>query len=306
MVKVTTNDIRALRECTSAGLSDCKAALEECNNNMEDAIDWLRKKGLSVAAGKSGRIAAEGLIGAVVKDNIGFMVEVNSETDFVARNDRFQKYVEEILDLACGSEMCIDSLKATTHPGRNHSVQDELTSLIAIIGENMGIRRVAHLTVPIGVIACYVHNRVSPRLGKKGVLVGLESTGDKTRLLELGKQLAMHILAADSKSISPEDLDPELVAREKAIVSEQAQQTGKTEFIDKIVEGRMRKFYEEVTLLEQTSALDGETKIKDLISVVSREIDASISVTGFARFVLGEGIEKKTVDFAAEVAAQLS
>jgi elongation factor Ts len=306
MVKVTANDVKALRERTNAGLANCKAALEECDNNMENAIDWLRKKGLSVAASKSGRIAAEGLVGAVVKDNVGFIVEVNSETDFVARNDKFQQYVEEILDLALGSEMCIDSLRATMHPGRDHSVQDELMSLIAIIGENMGIRRVAHLTVPVGVVACYIHNRVSPRLGKKGVLVGLESTGDKTKLLELGKQLAMHILAADSKSISPEDLDPELVAREKAIVLEQAQQTGKAGFIDKIVEGRMRKFYEEVTLLEQTSAIDGETKIKDLIGKVSQEIDAPISITGFTRFVLGEGIEKKTVDFAAEVAAQLN
>ncbi|MDR1362124.1 MAG: translation elongation factor Ts [Holosporaceae bacterium] len=306
MVNVTAADVKTLRERTGAGLMDCKNSLEKCNNNMEEAIDWLRKKGLSAAASKAGRIAADGLVGARVDGTTGSVVEINSETDFVARNEKFQKYAQEVLDLVCGSGLGVDSLKAAAHPERNHSVQDELSSLIGIIGENLSIRRVAHLTVSQGVVACYVHNRVSPHLGKKAVLVGLESAGDRTKLLEFGKQLAMHILATDSRSVSLEDLDPELVAREKAIVQEQVQQAGKAQFADKIVEGRMRKFYEEVVLLEQTSALDGETKIKDLIAKTSGELGAPISVSGFVRYVLGEGIEKQATNFAAEVAAQLN
>ncbi|MDR3180274.1 MAG: translation elongation factor Ts [Holosporaceae bacterium] len=305
MANVTAEEVKVLRHRTGAGLMDSKRALEACNGNIEEAVDLLRKKGLAVAANKSGRVAAEGLIGVYVDGKKGVLVEVNAETDFVARNELFQKYVVDILELACLKQLCVDSLKAAKHPAKEHTVSDELTNLIAVIGENMNLRRVEHVTVSDGVVASYVHNKISPTLGKIGILVALESTGDKEKLLELGRQLAMHIAAAQSLSISVADLDPAIVERERAIVTEQAQSTGKIGFIDKIIEGRLRKFYEEVVLLEQVFVIDGETKVKDLIARVSQEIGAPITVKKFVRFALGEGIEKQTVDFAAEVAAQL-
>ncbi|MBQ3565015.1 MAG: elongation factor Ts [Alphaproteobacteria bacterium] len=307
MAEITASEVKALRDRTGAGMMDCKKALVACEGDIEKAIDWLRKKGLSVAAKKSGRVAAEGLVGVCVDGTKGTLLEVNAETDFVARNDLFQKYVNEAVALANKNNSDIESLKTLDYPGTGRNVADELTNLIAIIGENMGLRRVAHLSVKDGVIASYVHNKISDNLGKIGILVGLESTGDKAKLLDLGKKIAMHIAAASPKSVNVEDLDPALVARERDVVTEQARNSGKKEeFISKIVEGRLSKFYGEVVLTEQIFVIDGTTKVKEVISQAEKEIGASIKIVGFEKFVLGEGIEKQVSDFAAEVAAQLN
>ncbi len=307
MSDVTPNDVKTLRERTGAGMMDCKKALVECNGNIEDAIDLLRKKGLAAAAKKSGRTAAEGLVGVCVDGEKGTVVEVNAETDFVARNELFQKYVECIATIANKDMLDLESLKKASYPGSEHTVSEELTNLIAVIGENMGLRRISHISVSNGVIASYVHNKVAADMGKIGIIVGLESSGDKAKLMELGRQIAMHIAAANPQSTTIEDLDPTVLAREKSIVTEQAKSTGKpAEFIEKIVEGRIRKFYEESVLLEQVFVIDGTTKVKDVVLNVSKEIGAPITVKSFEKFVLGEGIERQTVDFAAEVAAQLS
>ncbi len=306
MAEITAADVKALRERTSAGMMDCKKALVACDGNIEEAIDWLRKKGLAAAAKKSGRVAAEGLVGVCVNGTKGSLIEVNAETDFVARNELFQKYVDDVVTIACESNADIEALKTKEYPNTGRNVADELTNLIAVIGENMTLRRVAHMSVNNGVIASYVHNKISANLGKIGILVALESTGDKAKLLELGKKIAMHIAAANPQSTTIEDLDPALLEREKSVVSEQAKNSGKPEqFIAKIVEGRIRKFYEEVVLLEQVYVIDGTSRVKDVVAEAAKEIGAPITVKGFIKFVLGEGIEKQTVDFAAEVAAQL-
>lgn len=307
MSDVTPNDVKTLRERAGAGMMDCKKALVECNGNIEDAIDLLRKKGLAAAAKKSGRTAAEGLVGVCVDGEKGTVVEVNAETDFVARNELFQKYVECIATIANKDMLDLESLKKASYPRSEHTVSEELTNLIAVIGENMGLRRISHISVSNGVVASYVHNKVAADMGKIGIIVGLESSGDKAKLMELGHQIAMHIAAANPQSTTIDELDPAVLAREKNIVTEQAKSTGKpAEFIEKIVEGRIRKFYEESVLLEQVFVIDGTTKVKDVVLNVSKEIGAPITVKGFEKFVLGEGIERQTVDFAAEVAAQLS
>jgi elongation factor Ts len=307
MADVKATDVKALRDRTGAGMMDCKKALVECNGNIEEAIDWLRKKGLSAAAKKSGRVAAEGLVGVSVNGTSGAVVEVNAETDFVARNELFQKYVNDVLKIACANNCDVDQLKALDYPDTGRNVLDELTNLIAVIGENMGIRRVGYLSVSNGVIASYVHNKVSDSLGKIGILVALESTGDQAKLLDLGKKIAMHIAAASPQSTSIEDLDPAILERERNVVAEQAKSSGKApEFIDKIVDGRIRKFYEEVVLLEQVFVIDGSSKVKEIIANASKELGTPVVVKGFIKFVLGEGIEKQSVDFAAEVAAQLA
>ena len=242
-----------------------------------------------------------------MKQNKGTVLEVNAETDFVARNDLFQKFVSEAVELAADNNSDVESLKTLNYPGTGRNVADELTNLIATIGENMGLRRVAHLSVKEGVVASYVHNKISDNLGKIGILVGLESTADKNKLMEWGKKIAMHIAAASPKSVNVSDLDPELVARERDIVTEQARNSGKKEeFISKIVEGRLSKFYGEVVLTEQIFVIDGTSKVKDIIAQAEKDLGAKIQITGFEKFVLGEGIEKQTVDFAAEVAAQLN
>jgi elongation factor Ts len=274
---------------------------------MEEAVDWLRKKGLAAAAKKSGRVAAEGLVGVHVEGGKGSVVEVNAETDFVSRNELFQKYVGDVVKMACKNGGDAESLKKLAYPGTGRDVSEELTNLIAVIGENMGLRRVAHLSVSDGVVASYVHNKVSDNLGRIGILVALESSGSKDKLLDWGKKIAMHVAAANPQSVSVDDLDPALLERERNIVSDQAKNMGKpAEFIDKIVEGRIRKFYEEVVLLEQVFVVDGSTKMKDVVANIAREVGAPVVVAGFVKFVLGEGIEKQSVDFAAEVAAQLS
>lgn len=307
MAEITTTEVKALRERTGAGMMDCKKALVACEGNIEEAIDWLRKKGLAAAAKKSGRVAAEGLVGVCVDGTKGSLVEVNAETDFVARNELFQKYVDDVVVIACKNDADVETLKNATYEASGRTVADELTNLIAVIGENMTLRRVAHINVSNGVIASYVHNKISANLGKIGILVALESTGDKEKLLELGKKIAMHIAAANPQSTTIEGLDPALLERERGVVSEQAKNSGKPEqFIAKIVEGRIRKFYEEAVLLEQVYVIDGTSRVKEVVENAAKEIGAPIEIKGFVKFVLGEGIEKQAVDFAAEVAAQLN
>lgn len=301
---VTALQVKELREQTGVGMMDCKKALEETGGDMDAAVDWLRTRGLAKAAKKAGRIAAEGLVGAVVEGTRGAIVEVNSETDFVARNEQFQTIVANAAKLALDAEGDVGRLSEMPYPGTGRSVSAELTDAIAKIGENMNLRRTAVIEVSDGVIGLYVHNTVKPGLGKLGVIIGLESTGDKEALAALGKQLAMHIANTNPLSVSPEDIDPAVLARERAIFAEQARESGKpAEIVDKMVEGRVRKFYEEVTLLAQVFVIDGENKVGDIVKATEKEAGAPIKVTGFVRYALGEGIEKQETDFAAEVAA---
>ncbi|MBL8704664.1 MAG: elongation factor Ts [Rhodospirillales bacterium] len=296
MAEITAALVKELREKTGAGMMDCKKALTETAGDMEGAVDWLRKKGLSAAAKKSGRVAAEGLVGVVAEGKSGAVVEVNAETDFVARNEQFQGYVKSVASHVLAKGDDIEALK-TAKGG-------ELTNLIATIGENMALRRSRKLTVGEGVVAGYVHNQTAPGLGKIGVLVALESTGPADKLAQLGKQLAMHIAAAKPEALTTADVDPAALDRERNVLSEQARASGKPEqIIAKMVEGRLRKYYEEVVLLEQTSMLDNETKIAKVVENAGKAMGAPVKLAGFARFALGEGIEKTTSDFAAEVAA---
>lgn len=301
---ITAQQVKELRDATGVGMMDCKRALAETNGDMEAAVDWLRTRGLAKAAKKAGRIAAEGLVGIHVAGTRAAIVEVNSETDFVARNDQFQGIVGTIAQLALESGGDVSVLAEMPYPGTGHSVAGELTDAIAKIGENMNLRRCAVVTVKNGVIGNYVHNTVKPGLGKLGVLVGLESTGKAEVLESLGKQLAMHIANTKPLSISPDDIDPEVVERERAIFTEQAKESGKpAEIVAKMVEGRVRKFYEEVTLLAQTFVIDGESKVGDVVKAAEKDAGAPIKVTKFLCYALGEGIEKQESDFAAEVAA---
>jgi elongation factor Ts len=296
--------VKQLREATGVGMMDCKKALAETNGDMEAAIDWLRTRGLAKAAKKADRVAAEGLVGVATSGNKAAVVEVNSETDFVARNEQFQNIVGNIAKLALDADGDVVKLGEMPFPGSGHSVSAELTEAISKIGENMNLRRTETLSVSDGVVESYVHSAVKPGMGKIGILVGLESTGDKAALATLGKQLAMHIAATNPLSISPDDLDQEVVARERAIFAEQARESGKpADIIDKMVEGRVRKYYEEVTLLAQTFVIDGETKVGDAIKNAEKTVGAPIKLTKFIRYALGEGIEKVESDFAAEVAA---
>ncbi|MDF2797858.1 MAG: elongation factor Ts [Devosia sp.] len=303
-MEITAGMVKQLREATGVGMMDCKKALAETNGDMEAAIDWLRTRGLAKAAKKADRVAAEGLVGVATSGNKAAVVEVNSETDFVARNEQFQNIVGNIAKLALDADGDVVKLGEMPFPGSGHSVSAELTEAISKIGENMNLRRTETLSVSDGVVESYVHSAVKPGMGKIGILVGLESTGDKAALATLGKQLAMHIAATNPLSISPDDLDQEVVARERAIFAEQARESGKpADIIDKMVEGRVRKYYEEVTLLAQTFVIDGETKVGDAIKNAEKAVGAPIKLTKFIRYALGEGIEKVESDFAAEVAA---
>ena len=271
---------------------------------MEAAVDWLRTKGLSAAAKKSGRVAAEGLVAVAVEGNKGAVVEVNSETDFVSRNEQFQDFVRGVASLALAADGDMDKLLAADYPGAGRTVADQLTHMIATIGENMTIRRCDVMTVGNGVLSTYVHNAMTDGVGKIAVLVGLESTGDKGKLEAFGKQLAMHVAAAKPQSVSRDELDPEILERERVVLSEQARESGKPEeIIGKMVEGRLRKFYEEVCLLDQTFVIDGETQVSKAVEAAGKDAGGAISINGFKMFVLGEGIEKEVGDFAAEVAA---
>ncbi|WP_421759917.1 translation elongation factor Ts [Devosia sp.] len=303
-MSVTAQQVKELRDMTGVGMMDCKKALAETGGDMEAAIDWLRTRGLAKAAKKAGRVAAEGLVGINIEGTKGSIAEVNSETDFVARNDQFQSIVGNVAKLALDAAGDVGKLSEMPYPGSGRSVSAELTDAIAKIGENMNLRRTATLTVSDGIIGSYVHNTVKPGLGKLGVIVALESTGDKAALANLGKQIAMHIANTNPLSISPDDIDQDVVARERAIFTEQAKESGKpAEVVAKMVEGRVRKFYEESTLLAQTFVIDGETKVGDVVKNAEKEVGAPIKVTGFVRYALGEGIEKEETDFAAEVAA---
>jgi elongation factor Ts len=302
---VTAALVKELREKTGAGMMDCKKALNETDADIEAAVDWLRKKGLAAAAKKSGRVASEGLVGLAVEGTKGAVAEINSETDFVARNETFQGFVAQVAKLALGTTD-IEALKALDYPGTGRTVEEELTHNIATIGENMTLRRAASVSVSDGVVVPYMHNAAAGGLGKIGVLVGMQSTGDKAKLAEIGKQIAMHIAAANPQSLSTDELDPELVSRERTVLIDQAKASGKSdEIAEKMVEGRMRKFYQEVVLLEQTSMVDGETQIRKVIENLGKELGTEVTLTGFVRFQLGEGVEKEESDFASEVAATL-
>ncbi|MBL8653355.1 MAG: elongation factor Ts [Alphaproteobacteria bacterium] len=305
MAEITAALVKELREKSGAGMMDCKRALTENGGDIEGAVDWLRKKGLAAAAKKAGRIAAEGLIGVASNGKTGAVVEVNSETDFVARNDAFQALVRDVATAALSAGGDVEKLKSAALPSGG-TATDALTALVAKIGENMSLRRTASLSVSDGVVATYVHSSVSAGLGKIGVLVALESTGDKDKLTALGKQIAMHIAAANPQSLDITSVDPAVLAREKAVLAEQAAASGKAPaVVEKMVEGRVRKYYEETVLLEQVYVVDGETRVKDVVAKAAKDLGTAVALKGFVRYGLGEGIEKKSEDFAAEVAAQL-
>lgn len=302
MADITASMVKELRETTGAGMMDCKAALKETDGDMEAAIDWLRTKGLAKAAKKAGRVAAEGLVGIQTSGNEGAVVEVNSETDFVARNDQFQKLVKDVAETALKEGA--DDLGSKNYPGKDKSIDETITELVGTIGENMSYRRGTKLSVENGAVAGYIHNATVAGLGKIGVLVALESTGDAEKLEALGKQIAMHIAAINPLAATVEELDPEVIEREKTILTEQARESGKPdEIIAKMIEGRIRKFYEEVVLVKQTFVIDGENTVEKAIKNAEGDVGAPITLKGFARFELGEGIEKEEDDFAAEVAA---
>jgi len=306
MAEITAALVKDLREKTGAGMMDCKKALTENDGNLEQAVDWLRTKGLAAAAKKAGRVAAEGLIGVAVEGNTGALIELNAETDFVSRNDQFQNLVGTIARLALSAGGDLAALNATAYPGTGRTVEGELTNAIATIGENMNLRRTASVSVDKGIVTSYVHNATAPGMGKIGVLVGLQSDADPAALEGIGKQVAMHIAAAAPQSVTTAELDPALIEREKAVLSEQARESGKPEeIIEKMVLGRMSKFYKEVVLLEQVFVIDGESTVAKAVEAAAKDAGAPIKITAFVMFKLGEGIEKKEEDFAAEVAAQL-
>jgi elongation factor Ts len=304
-MSITAQQVKVLREATGVGMMDCKKALAETGGDMEAAVDWLRTRGLAKAAKKAGRVAAEGLVGVSAVGVRGAIVEVNSETDFVARNEQFQGIVANVAKLALGADGDVAVLAEMAYPGTGRSVSAELTNAIATIGENMNLRRCAVIEVADGVIGSYVHNVVKPGLGKLGIIVGLESSGNKDVLAALGKQLAMHIANTRPLAVSADQLDPAIIERERAIFVEQAKASGKPdEIVAKMVEGRVRKYYEEVTLLAQVFVIDGETKVADVIKAAEKDAGAPVKVTDFVCYVLGEGIDKgPETDFAAEVAA---
>ena len=306
MADISASLVKDLREKTGAGMMDCKRALDETGGDLEAAIDWLRKKGLSAAAKKAGRVAAEGLIGAALGDTSGALIEVNSETDFVARNADFQKFVTTAARIALEQGGDLDKVAAAPYPGTGRSVQEELTHLIATIGENMSLRRAAAIKVGNGVVVAYIHNAAAPNLGRIGVLVGLESAGAKDKLEPLARNIAMHVAATGPVAVDRAGVDTALLDRERDILAAQARESGKPEdIIAKMVEGRLRKFYEDSVLLEQVYVVDGESKVGKVIEAAAKDVGAPVAVAGFVRMALGEGIERKQEDFAAEVASQL-
>ena len=299
MAEITAALVKDLREKTGAGMMDCKKALIETKGEFEAAVDWLRKKGLSAAAKKAGRVAAEGLVAVSAQGSTGAVVEVNAETDFVARNEQFQAFVRSVAAAALAQGDDIEALKAAKG--------GELTQLIATVGENMSLRRAKRLTVKSGVVASYLHNQTAPGLGRIGVLVALESAAPQDKLAALGRQLAMHVASAKPEALTQADVDAKALERERGVLAEQARASGKPEaIIAKMVEGRLRKYYEDVVLMEQTylgpPIGEGEMKIAKVIEVASKQLGAPVKVAGFVRFALGEGIEKVANDFAAEVA----
>ncbi|MCO5132867.1 MAG: translation elongation factor Ts [Phyllobacteriaceae bacterium] len=301
---ITASLVKELREKSGAGMMDCKTALTENNGDIEAAMDWLRSKGIAKAEKKSGRVAAEGLIGMAQGDTSAVLIEVNSETDFVAKNEQFQDLVRRAAATALDTDGSIDAIAAATISGGDKSVADTLTDAIATIGENMTLRRAAKLSVGKGVVASYMHNAAGEGLGKIGVLVALESEGDAGALAAIGKQVAMHVAATNPLAATQAEIPADVAERERAIYTEQASESGKpAEIVEKMVEGRMRKFYEESVLLSQVFVIDGETRVEQAIKNAEKDAGAPIALKGFVRMALGEGIEKKEDDFAAEVAS---
>jgi elongation factor Ts len=303
MAEITAALVKQLRDQTGAGMMDCKKALSEAGGDLEEATDWLRKKGLAAAAKKAGRLTSEGLVGVRVEERQGAMVEINSETDFVARNETFQELVRAVAALAPRAAGDLEALLRLQVPGSGRSVAEEITHAISVIGENINLRRTAALEVDQGVVGSYVHSALAPGLGKIGVVVGLRSTGDVEQLAAFGRQLAMHIAAAKPQAVGVDRLDPTLVQRERAIYAEQARASGKPDnIVDKMVDGRMRKFHEEVVLLEQAFVIDTDLKVKDAVERLAEKLGTSVTVIGFERFALGEGMAPKTANLADEVA----
>jgi elongation factor Ts len=303
MAEITAASVKELRERTGAGMMDCKKALAETNGEMEAAIDWLRAKGLSAAAKKAGRTAAEGLVGVTVEGNRGAVVEVNSETDFVAKNEIFQDFVRNVAKLVLEHGTDVEALAAAQYP-EGGTVQEKLTDNIAKIGENQSLRRAAVLEVNQGAVVSYVHNQVAPGLGKIGVLVALESAAPVETLTQLGKQIAMHVAAAHPQALDADSLDPALIERERSIAMEKAKETGKPQdIVEKMVEGGLAKFRKEHSLLSQLFVMDNKTPVAEVVASAAKDAGTDIDLKGFVRFQLGEGIEKKQDDFAAEVAA---
>jgi elongation factor Ts len=296
--------VKDLRDKTGAGMMDSKKALVETNGDVEAAVDWLRTKGLAKAAKKAGRTAADGLVAYALDGTKGVLVEVNAETDFVARNETFQNMVRSIADTALTVDGDTDKLRATKYPGSEKNVDEFIAEMVGQIGENMALRRSEGISVSEGIVVPYLHTQITDRAGKIGVLVALETSGNASALEGIGKQIAMHVAAARPQALNVDGLDQAVVQREKDVLSEQARASGKPDnIIEKMVEGRIRKFYEESVLLEQIFVIDGETKIKDVVKNASKDAGADVTLKGYVRFELGEGIEKQEDDFAAEVAS---
>ena len=303
MAEITAASVKELRERTGAGMMDCKKALTENNGEMEASVDWLRTKGLAAAAKKAGRTAAEGLVGVAVTGTRGAVVEINSETDFVAKNEQFQSFVRDLSQLVLDTGTDVDTLKAAAYPGGG-TVEEKLTNNIATIGENQSLRRAAILEVGEGAVVSYVHNAAAPNMGKIGVLVALESAAPADTLQALGKQIAMHIAAANPLALDASGLDPALVERERGIAIEKAKESGKpANIVEKMVEGGLAKFRKDNALLSQLFVIDGKTPVADVVAAAAKDAGSPIVLKAFERFQLGEGIEKATSDFAAEVAA---
>lgn len=301
-MSITAAMVKELREKSGAGMMDCKTALNESGGDMEAAVDWLRTKGLAKAAKKAGRVAAEGLVGVATDGTKAAVIELNSETDFVARNEGFQELVAKVAKVATSTDGSVEALAAADLDGK--SVADSITDAIATIGENMTLRRSALLSVNQGVVSTYVHGKVAEGLGKIGVLVALESSADAAKLDGLGRQIAMHVAATSPLALNTEALDPTVVEREKTVFSEQARESGKPDnIIEKMVEGRLRKFYEEVTLVKQAFVINPDQTVEQAVEALAKELGTEVKLTGFVRLALGEGIEKEEQDFAAEVAA---
>lgn len=303
-MSISAAQVKQLRDMTGAGMMDCKAALAETNGNMEEAVDWLRKKGIAKADKKAGRTAAEGLIGVAADASSAVVVEVNSETDFVARNEAFQQMVRNIAEVALTTDGSDEAVAEARYPASTKNVSDTIKDAIGTIGENMSFRRSAKLSVAKGAVANYVHNGVADNLGKMGVLVAIETEGNADAARGFARQVAMHVAATNPLALTAEEVDASAVEREKAIYADQARQSGKPEnIIEKMVEGRMRKFFEEVVLLKQSLVMNPDVTVEQALKDAEAEIGAPAKITGFVRFALGEGIEKEESDFAAEVAA---
>lgn len=303
-MSISASQVKELREKSGAGMMDCKKALQENGGDMDAAMDWLRAKGIAKADKKSGRTAAEGLVGVAGSGSSAVVVEINSETDFVARNEAFQDLVRGIAAVALETDGLMETVSAQTYPPTGKSVADSITDAVATIGENMNLRRTAKLSVGQGVVATYVHNSVADGLGKLGVLVALESSGDADALAAIGKQVAMHVAATNPLALTSADVDADVAGRERAIFVEQARESGKPEnIIEKMVDGRMRKFFEEVALMSQSFVVNPDMNVEAAVKDAEASVGAPIKVIGFVRFQLGEGVEKEESDFAAEVAA---